>query len=356
MTSQRRQGLLFVLVGPPGVGKNTLMNTVLGKVDNLRQLPTATTRPRRPNEQQGREHLFVNRDEFQKLIDTKALIEHQGQEVHGELYGMPKAAVAEAIAHEQDLIADIDIFGAADLRALYPDNAVLIFIQPESVVDLKSQMQARGETEAEIEKRMRRVELEMQYAPLCDYLITNEKGNWAEASEILYAIILAERSRRALLNLRTERHLPRHKFTYVTSVVPICGEEVLYRSTAPHFPTAQLTYGEFPHDAALRALRQDFELEAIVTNLFDGGDGKGRSGSAFILPVSLENHAEEHYQQIVFVYLYRFGSRIKPPPGWEWLAYQDAQLSDRVLKAIESQAHVNKIPASTSPESSHEPA
>jgi guanylate kinase len=354
MTSQRRLGLLFVLVGPPGVGKNTLMNNVLGRVENLRQLPTATTRARRSNEQHGREHLFVNRDEFQQLVETQALIERQGQEVHGELYGMPKAAIEEAIATEHDLIADIDIFGAANLRAIYPDNAVLIFIQPESIEDLKSQMQARGETEAEIEKRMRRVEMEMQYAALCDYLITNEKGNYEEASEILHAIVLAERSHRALLNLRADRDLPRRKFTYISVVVPICGDEVLYHSTTPNFPTAQLTHGEFPHDAALRALREELNLDVESTKLVNVDHEDKWAESGFVFPLALENRTEEHHQQLVFIYLYHLDTRIVPPSEWEWAAYENAPLSASVQKTIHHLT--NKIPTVNKVESSHEPA
>src|SRR5687768_9229270 len=162
MSSQRRLGLLFVLVGPPGVGKNTLMNAVLERFSDLKQLPTATTRPPRPSEQQGREHLFVDHDEFGRMIRANALIE--SQEVHGEWYGMPRATVEQAIDHEQDLIADIDVKGATYLRVIYPDNAVLIFIQPASTEDLRTQMQSRGDPVDEIEKRMRRVEMEMQYA------------------------------------------------------------------------------------------------------------------------------------------------------------------------------------------------
>jgi guanylate kinase len=206
MTLRQPLGLLFVLVGPPGVGKNTLMNAVLKRIDNLNQLPTATTRSRRPNEQHGREHLFITHDEFEHMQRSNQLIE--SQEVHGEWYGMPKSTVEEAIFHERDLIADIDVKGATYLHMIYPDNAVLIFIQPESTEDLRVQMQTRGESEAEIEKRMRRVNMEMQYAPSCDYLITNEKGNAEKASDILHGIVLAERSHRDLLKLRAEKNLP----------------------------------------------------------------------------------------------------------------------------------------------------
>jgi guanylate kinase len=335
MSSQRRLGLLFVLVGPPGVGKNTLMNAVIARFGDLRQLPTATTRSPRPSEQQGREHLFVNHEEFEQMLQANALIE--SQEVHGEWYGMPKATVEEAINSEQDLIADIDVKGATYLRVIYPDNAILIFIQPASTEDLRIQMQTRGETEAEIEKRMRRVDMEMKYAPLCDYLITNENGNIEKARESLYGIILAERSHRALINLRAERELPRHKITYVTSVVAFCGDEVLYHSDSPHFPTAQITYGEFPHDAALRALSQEFSITPSPANFYHAGYESSWPENTLILPTSLETHFEEHHQQIAFYYLYRLTARLNPPQGWEWVSYQNAHLPEGIMTAMQSQ-------------------
>lgn len=322
-TPQRRQGLIFVLVGPPGVGKNALMNTVLQRVNNLKQLPTATTRARRPNEQHGREHLFVTRPEFQQLIDSQALIEWQV--VHGELYGMPRATIEEAIAGERDLIADIEVLGATYLRSLYPDNAVLIFIQPPNLDELKKRMETRGETPEEIAKRLRRVDMEMQYAPLCDYLITNEVLE--DASEILYAIVLAERSRSALLNLRVERRLPRRKFTYVTTVIPVHGTDVLCRDSGPQFPTAALTHGEFPHEAALRAIKQDLGIPPSENFLAHGKEPS-------MLPIALETADQEHFQQFIFMYLYLLPQRISPPEHWQWTPSRQAELPPPVLDMI----------------------
>lgn len=197
-TESRKWGLIFVLIGPAGVGKNAMMKNVLGRIDTLRQVPTATTRGIRPTEQEGREHHFVTRADFEQMISDKALIEHQV--IHGELYGIPRSTVENAIDAGEDIIADIDVLGAIDLRQLYPDNSILIFVQPPSIEELRQRMEIRGESPAEIEKRMLRVETEMPYAPQCDYLITND--DLTKASETLYGIVLAERSHRAVLQLR----------------------------------------------------------------------------------------------------------------------------------------------------------
>ncbi len=327
MISQKRLGLLFVLIGPPGVGKNTLMNRVLARLDDLYQLPTATTRPMRPNEQQGREHLFVSRDEFQQMDSSGKLIE--SQVIHGELYGIPRATVVVAIAVERDLIADIDVLGATYLRSVYPDNTVLVFVQPPSVDVLKNRMQTRGETQDEIDKRLRRVEMEMSYAPLCDYLIIND-DDIDRASEILHSIVIAERSHRALLNLRAAHNLPRHRFTYVTTVVPIFDGEVLVRDESPHFPYAQHTHGEFPQDAALRALRQDLQLNAAP----EGLNQADNTPDAFSFPIALETTQQENYQQLGFYYLYTLHERIQPPAGWTWIPYTEAGLPGAVHEAV----------------------
>ena len=189
-------GLLFILVGPAGAGKNAIMNEVLHQLADLQQLPTATTRPMRDTEQQGREHQFVSEAEFWQMD----LIESQA--VHNHLYGTPRVTIEYAMRNGHDLIADIEVLGATYLRNAYPNNIVLVFVQPPSVDDLIKRMSIRGETQDEIDTRLQRVEMEMQYAPQCDYLITNYQDQLTQSSAILYGIVLAERSRRALEQLR----------------------------------------------------------------------------------------------------------------------------------------------------------
>jgi len=189
-------GLLFVMVGPAGAGKNAIMNEVLRQLPDLHQLPTATTRPKRDTELQGREHQFVSEAEFRQMD----LIE--SQPVHNHLYGTPRATVENAMRDGRDLIADIEVLGATYLHNAYPHNTVRIFVQPPSVTDLIKRMSIRGETQDEIDIRLQRVEMEMHYAPQCDYLITNYQDQLKQSSAILYVIVLAERSRRALEQLR----------------------------------------------------------------------------------------------------------------------------------------------------------
>jgi guanylate kinase len=152
----------------------------------------------RSTEQQGREHLFVSETEFRRMKDNGELLEWQV--VHEHLYGTPRATVQQAIADGHDLIADIEVLGATYLKSAYPDNLILIFIRPTSPEVLIERMRERGDTENQIRLRMERVPMEMAYAPQCDYLITNDDKD--AASQILYAIILAEHSRRELRKLK----------------------------------------------------------------------------------------------------------------------------------------------------------
>ena len=144
------QGLLFLVIGPPGVGKNALMNDALKHFDDLRQLATATTRRPRPTEQEGREHLFVTPETFREMIARNELLEWQ--EVHpNKFYGVPRASIENALASGEKLIADIDVLGATYIRSLYPGQVVLIYIEPPSVAVLEERMQQRGENRADID-------------------------------------------------------------------------------------------------------------------------------------------------------------------------------------------------------------
>ncbi len=260
---QQRLGLLFILVGPTGAGKNTLINGVLGRIDALQQLPTATTRPIRPGEKEGREHHFISRDEFERMIGAAELLEWQN--VHGNLYGVPKGTVEYLVENRLDRIADIDVLGGMLVRSLYPDNVILIFVRPgtdEEVSDIvRERLEGRGDNAEEIETRLRRVEMEMEYAPQCDYLITNDNAD--RAASTLESIIRAEYSRRDLVNLRVARNLPRHVLVYSSVAVAIRDDQVLcYKGK---LPMVRMLDGEMPGEAALRAFDSLLSSEAVTT-------------------------------------------------------------------------------------------
>lgn len=323
MTHQR-PGLLFALIGPPGAGKNALMNDALARASNgnLRQLATATTRPMRPTEVQGREHRFMDIDSFQAMIERGDLLEWQ--QVHGNLYGIPRQALEEAFASGQDLTADIDVLGATYIRSLYPNNVVLIFIAPPASADLEKRMRTRGETESAIATRMKRVPMEMTYAPLCDYVIVND--DLQKAAERLNEIIQIERQR------LTENPGENRQFAYRVSVVALYQDEVLYHEG--DFLTDSPRNGEMPYQTALRLIRDTFGVENPQTDaLFEAMPHEG----SFIPPLMVEASQTGSGRELHFLYVYLMPERIAPPDGWYWTPLDAANLPQPALDALHAQ-------------------
>lgn len=176
------RGLLFVMVGPGGAGKNAIMRKILENNETLAQLATATTRPARDTEKHGREHLFVTHEEFNRLIQDDELLEWQ-EVTADKFYGIPRDVVESKLSQGQDLIADIEVNGAKILRSTYPDNATLVFVTVpgETLEDKLSVLRERlsngerQETPDMIEERLERARiLEFPFADDADYLVVND--------------------------------------------------------------------------------------------------------------------------------------------------------------------------------------
>ncbi len=308
-SSRKRPGLLFTLVAPAGAGKNRLMNHVLA-LTSLRQVPTATTRPMRSGEQEGREHFFVSRDTFQHLIDSQQLLEHQI--IHGNLYGMLRAQVEKALDSGNSVIADIEPLGAAQARAAYPENVISIFVQTPSIGTLIQRMRDRGETEAEIGKRLLRVPQELAYARECDYVILND--DFEHAADTLFRIIQAELSGAG----QTVEGDPvvEFRYHYEAQIVPVWHDQALCREAEPHIPTVPLAAGELPHAAALRSLHDELGLAADE----DALTTRSKRDGSYLPPLCLEYCQDENGEHVSYVYLCRLDEGFTPPPGWRWVA------------------------------------
>lgn len=306
--SEHRPGIFFILVAPAGAGKNRLMEAVTTRLDHLRQLPTATTRPIRANEQQGREHVFVTMEEFNRFIEMGALLEYQL--VHGvHYYGILREKVEAALYSGESVIADIELKGARAARAAYPDNVVTIFIQPPSISALVDRMRVRKENDAEIARRLMRVPMEMEFAREADYIIVND--DLEAATESLFAIITAER-RRTLRHQRSDDL----QYEYVARVVPTLNSEALRRRASHQFPEAVLNEGEPPHVAAARALNQAFGAALPAGKWVYGKT----SEDGFLPPVALTTDRAEGRDRIIFLYPYQLLDRPSLGESWEWTA------------------------------------
>ena len=194
MTSETaRGGLLFVLSGPSGVGKDAVLNCLKQKDLSVHFVITATTRALRPGEVHGVDYYFAQQQEFLRLNEQGELLEWAL--VHGNYYGTPRGQVRQALAAGRDVMLKIDVQGAAKVRAKVP-GAVLIFLAPPSVSDLIERLAARGtESVAERAVRLADAAREMEALVHFDYVVVNHRERLTETAEQVLAIMTAEHCR-----------------------------------------------------------------------------------------------------------------------------------------------------------------
>jgi len=169
-----KKGLLVVISGFSGSGKGTLMKELLKRYDDTYALSiSATTRSPREGELHGREYFFVTKAEFEKMIENEELIEYAGYV--GNYYGTPKPYVLSKLLEGKDVILEIEVQGAIDLKKRYPE-AVMIFITPPDKKTLEKRLVGRGtESKAQIENRLERAAKEADSMENYDYLIINDE-------------------------------------------------------------------------------------------------------------------------------------------------------------------------------------
>lgn len=196
-------GVIFIMIGPGGAGKNAIMRAILNKSNIIKQLATATTRPMREDEQQGREHLFISLDEFKAMIANNDLLEYQ-EVTPNKFYGVPYQAVADNLSQGQVRIADIEVLGAQEVVKAFPDHVVQIYVTiPGDTLDeqldvLKARMIQRNDNTTDIDERLDRAKtLELPYQAECDYIVVNDDLDHAITE--VNSIIQAELKKRNLL-------------------------------------------------------------------------------------------------------------------------------------------------------------
>jgi guanylate kinase len=186
------KGLLLVMSGPGGVGKDTLIEMLRARDPRLSYSVSYTTRPRRDYEVDGEHYRFVDEAAFWSLAAEGELLEHA--RVNGYLYGTSVARIEEALRCGRDVILKIEVQGAEQVRERRPD-AVFIFISPPSMDELLRRRARRGsESAAEMEARQRLAEVEMGYAARYDHVVVNDDAERAVAE--IQAILEDARRRR----------------------------------------------------------------------------------------------------------------------------------------------------------------
>lgn len=163
---------LFVISGPSGAGKGTLLAELRKQRPDLGLTVSATTRSPRPGEVDGTSYYFLSDEEFRRRIAAGEFVEWA--EVHGHLYGTLLSEVKRLLAKGHSLVLEIDVQGALNVRKVYPD-AVLVFIEPPSLQVLEERLRGRGtEDEASIELRLKNARHEMELADQYDVRIVND--------------------------------------------------------------------------------------------------------------------------------------------------------------------------------------
>ena len=185
------RGRLFVLSGPSGVGKDSLLHALMAYLPGVTKSVSATTRAARPAEVDGVDYHFLTREKFVADVAENRFFEYA--EYNRNYYGTPIEPVERQLALGFDVVLEIEVQGAQIVRTLTP-SVTLIFVQPPSLEALEARLRKRGtDTDARIIERLRIAESEMSCLPLYDYAVVND--DFDTALDQLRAIVLAERCR-----------------------------------------------------------------------------------------------------------------------------------------------------------------
>ena len=189
-----RRGLMFILSSPSGAGKTTISRRLLEADGALRMSVSATTRPMRPGEVDGRDYHFVDQPSFDRMVEGDAFLEWA--RVFGNCYGTPRAQVRDGLERGEDFLFDIDWQGTQQLYQQAGDDVVRVFLLPPSLDELRRRLTSRGTDSAEvIAGRMERAQAEISHWDGYDYVLVNDDID--ACFNQVRKILAAERLRRA---------------------------------------------------------------------------------------------------------------------------------------------------------------
>ena len=187
------QPLLIVISGPSGVGKDTVIQRMQERNLPFRFVVTATTRPPRPNEVNGKDYFFYSNTKFAEMIEKGELLEHAI--VYNDYKGIPKAQVRDALASGQDVVMRLDVQGAETIRKLCLD-ALMIFLSPQDETEMIERLHARKtESPEKLKLRIATAQQEMSQLNLFDYVVINREFHLDETVDTIISIIIAEHHR-----------------------------------------------------------------------------------------------------------------------------------------------------------------
>jgi guanylate kinase len=168
-----KRGKLIVISAPSGSGKTTIARAIMQKYPGMLFSVSATTRPPRTGEVEGRDYFFLSKEEFQRRVKTGDLVEWE--EIYGNFYGTLKSEVDRALQRGTIMLFDVDVKGALSIKKTYPGDSVLIFIKPPSFEALQQRLSNRKtEDDATIRRRLDRVPMELEKGSQFDWQVVND--------------------------------------------------------------------------------------------------------------------------------------------------------------------------------------
>jgi len=168
------EGKIIIFTAPSGSGKTTIVKHLLSKYPFLGFSVSATNRQKRPKEVDGRDYYFLSPEKFQNRVDEGDFVEWE--EVYpGKFYGTLKSEIGRIWSKEKHVVFDIEVKGATNIKKLYPDNSLAVFVKPPSMSELRRRLTNRNtETPASLQKRLARAEEELTYESSFDQVVVND--------------------------------------------------------------------------------------------------------------------------------------------------------------------------------------
>lgn len=199
------KGLIFVISGPAGSGKGTVVAALREMLPDIGFSVSATTRAPRPGEVDGVNYHYISRERFTEMLDGGEILEHT--EYCGNFYGTPKSEAVRVIEGGRDIILEIEVEGALQVKRLLPDDTVTVMLIAPDRAELERRLRGRGtETDDVIKTRLQRAVTEVGLAENYDYVVINETGKAEECAAKLLSIVKAEHSKYSRMKSTVEAY------------------------------------------------------------------------------------------------------------------------------------------------------